>query len=115
VKQYLIYGAARAAFFIVYRAFTSWRQLIPVVFLLTLVISAALSPFFVAAGFVFLGLLSVYVVSNVCISTWLSAFGRKARATDLCGAFAIIHFAWPIGFLLRICCGEVWLAKALNK
>lgn len=115
LKQYLIYGAARAASVIAYGKFTSWRQLIPIVFLLALIMSAALSPFSAAVRSVFFGLLTGYFVLNVCISAWLSSFGRVARLSDLCRAFAIMHFSWPIGFLVRICCGEVWLAKALNK
>ncbi len=115
VRQYLIYGAARAAFFITHRKFTSWRQILPIVFLLALIVSAVLSPFFMAVRIVFYGLLIVYFISNVCISAWLSSFGRVVRTTDLCKIFSIIHFAWPIGFMLRIFPGETWLSKMLNK
>lgn len=103
-RQYFIYGGAKAHIFLKYKSFTSWRQIVPIVFLFSLLFSfiAALfkPPFF---SF-FAGLCSVYILVDILVSLWISITKEKSLVLlpVLVFAFPCIHFSWAIGFIIRI-------------
>jgi succinoglycan biosynthesis protein ExoA len=102
VKQYVIYGAAKAFVFRKYRIFTSFRQALPLLFLLGWIALAILS----AAGFLAWTIFSaaVFVYLLVVAAANFHGGGRRGqRPGTLWGrtfATISIHFAWPIGFFV---------------
>ncbi len=102
-KLYYRYGGARAGNFLKHKALTSWRQTIPPLFLLIVVISAALS--IVDYRFVYLSLaiLAVYLAASVLVSTAIGFERRKLYLVPLLAcAFACMHFGWALGFWRRL-------------
>lgn len=68
-RLYFRYGGARAGNFLKHKSLTSWRQVVPPLFLLTIAISAVLS--LVDSRFLYLlvAALAVYAAANVAVST----------------------------------------------
>lgn len=114
-RQYLIYGAAKASYFLSHGKLTSWRQVLPVIIFATIVFSMILSLFWTEPLFLIAGLALMYLVSNIYFSTRLSLFEKKAGFLDLSIAFSLIHFCWPAGFLIRLLGGEMMLSRILRK
>jgi succinoglycan biosynthesis protein ExoA len=114
-RQYFIYGAAKATHLLSYGRLTSWRQVLPVVFLLAVLGSAALATVSLLARFMFFGLLVVYASANLIVSVQLRRANGQLGLMQLAKAFVIIHFAWPCGFFIRLFGGEMLLAKVLTK
>ncbi len=101
-RQYFIYGGARAHVWLKYGTLTSPRQALPVLFLLWIFATAISSPWYSLALPAFLTTIGVYVAVICTVSFWvvytrkrLDLFGKLAQA------FVTIHFAWPVGFILR--------------
>jgi glycosyltransferase involved in cell wall biosynthesis len=102
-KQYFIYGGARAHSVLRSGRFTSFRQLIPLAFLLTLILLVPLS--FVQSAFLGLLILLVgtYLLVDLLVSVSLSVRQGGLRLMPwLFLAFPCMHLAWPLGFFVRL-------------
>jgi succinoglycan biosynthesis protein ExoA len=101
-KQYVIYGAAKAFVVRKYGTLTSFRQAVPLIFLLawlTLIVICA-------AGLLPSSVLLAAVIGYVAVVT-LANFNGKGPGGQPAGslwgramATVCIHFAWPIGFFV---------------
>ena len=102
VRQYFTYGGAKAHVWLKYRALTSSRQIIPIFFLLATVITALAGVWWPPALLLLAAVLLPYAVLVISVSFHVL---HKRRRLDLLGrlilAFIAIHFAWPIGFIMR--------------
>ena len=116
IRQYLIYGAAKATYFVQRRTLTSVRQLIPIVVFSTGMGLVVLSFMDNRAAMVLAAALGGYLLLLVGVSIVVKG---KARCTvavkDLVVAFVVIHLAWPAGFYLRLLLGERALSTLLKK
>ena len=102
-RLYFRYGGARAGNLLKHGNLTSWRQVVPAAFLLTLGSLAALSLFSRAALLAFCALLGLYVVSDLAVSAVIA--GRTCKPglwPFLCAAFPCMHFGWALGFFKRL-------------
>jgi glycosyltransferase involved in cell wall biosynthesis len=100
---YYRYGGARAGNFLKHKALTSWRQTIPPLFLLTVVISAALPIVDYRFAYLLLAILAAYLATSVSVATVIGFTHRKFYLMPLlvC-AFACMHFGWALGFWRRL-------------
>lgn len=102
-KLYYRYGGARVGNLLKHRSLTSWRQMVPPVFLLTVVSSAVLT--LLDYSFVYLlgVILAAYVVASILISTSIAIKNKKLVLIPLlmC-AFACMHFGYALGFWKRL-------------
>jgi Glycosyltransferases, probably involved in cell wall biogenesis len=114
-KQYMIYGAAKATYFLANRRLTAMRQVLPVLFLGSLIFTAVASLSYPPAIFLFIAELLMYLLPSIFVSARLANANRDVALHDLIRTFAVIHFAWPIGFLLRLIVGETPLSRLLAK
>jgi len=111
VKQYLIYGAAKAFLVRKHGKLTSFRQCIPLIGLALLVILMV----GVITEMLPVALLSFIVMSYVAIIAIANSLNTKYHAQDPGNMIArsiatvCIHFAWPIGFFIFL------LNPALHK
>lgn len=109
LKQYYIYGGAKGHSVLTYGQFTSVRQVIPLIFLLSLILPLGIGYLIPWAP----------VVSGVVALTYAGAdlvfslsIGRKAERPALVPyllmAFPCMHIAWPLGFIARVVSGKRW-------
>jgi glycosyltransferase involved in cell wall biosynthesis len=101
-KQYLIYGAAKAALVRKFHRFTSLRQVVPLLFLYSSLVLWILALFGVLS-WVFLIMASmayVLMVGVACSSIFNSVGQPTGRFWARCLATCCIHFSDPIGFSL---------------
>jgi glycosyltransferase involved in cell wall biosynthesis len=106
-RLYFRYGGARAGNLLKHGNLTSWRQVVPAAFLLSLASLGALSLVSPAARLAFWALLSLYVASDLAVSTAITARVRKPRPWPfLCAAFPCMHFGWALGFWKRLAGGR---------
>lgn len=102
-RLYYRYGGARCGNFMKHKSLTSWRQVVPPLFIATIV---ALGIFSVVSSriFPFLGLiLGTYFGIAVIISVMVSV--RRSRVVLiplLACAFVTMHFGWALGFWRRV-------------
>ena len=109
VRQYFIYGGARAHVWLKYGVLTSKRQLIPILFSLGLIAMALVGLWHrpaLLALFVGLGVYGVTVLVASLLALYMK--GRLILLGKLMLAFGAIHFAWPAGFFLRIITPSVY-------
>ncbi len=101
-RLYFRYGGARAGYVSKHGRLSSLRQVVPPLFLLCVVILAALSflhPFAYALTVV----LSIYLLADLCSSAQLAWSHHKlALFFPLTLAFPLMHVPWAVGFLLRL-------------
>jgi len=102
VKQYLIYGAGKAFVFKKHHKLTSFRQLVPLIFLLLWLLLGILC---IAGVLPWLGgllVLFVYLSIVVLTNASSSVLGEQRPGTLWGRTFATfcIHFTWPFGFFL---------------
>jgi cellulose synthase/poly-beta-1,6-N-acetylglucosamine synthase-like glycosyltransferase len=103
-KLYFRYGGARAGNLIKAGVFTSWRQLVPLLFLVALVVTAVGSIFSSSVFYLFTGLVFAYMAADFAVSAWLSVkHSQLGLLFILPAAFPCIHCAWAIGFFRRLC------------
>lgn len=103
-KLYYRYGGARAGTFLKHKTLTSWRQLVPPLFLLVLA-SCALIGAIVDLRLLYLvpGILGIYAIINTFVSISLVLKTREFNLVPLLfSAFACMHFAWGLGFWRRL-------------
>jgi len=111
LRLYYRYGGARAGNFLKHKTLTSWRQVIPPLFLLMLVSSGAIS--LVNGHYVFWSVLTAYFLANLTFSAMIASNRRKLVLIPLlmC-AFAYMHFGYAAGFWKRFLTpakvGEFW-------
>jgi hypothetical protein len=115
-RQYFIYGGARAHVWLKYRALTSPRQAIPVLFLLWILMMAVLGLWYSSAYLALFAGLSAYA-ATILAASFVAVL--KERRIDLLGrlavAFTAIHFAWPAGFLLRAVTPSIYFRLLLGS
>lgn len=102
-RLYYRYGGARAGNLIKHKSLTSWRQVVPPVFLFAIVGSALLSLFnFFFVCILFL-ILSTYVTVSLLISFVIAMKNKKLVLVPfLMCAFSCMHFGWALGFWKRL-------------
>ena len=102
-KLYFRYGGARAGNLLKHGNLTSWRQVVPAVFVAGLGILGVLSPVSRRAFLAFGALLGAYAMCDLAVSGFVSAAARKWRLCPwLCAAFPCMHFGWAFGFFRRL-------------
>ena len=103
-KLYFRYGGARAGNILKYKQITSWRHLVPPVFVLTLIALFAFSIFSKKCLIFGLLLLSFYLLLDFFFS--ISIVINQEKKINILPrvftAFPIIHFAWTFGFFRRL-------------
>lgn len=97
------YGGARAGNLLKHRRLTSWRQIVPPVFLLGLVGLGALAVADRRAAAVLGAVTAAYGLVDGAVSLALSRRGRqKGVLRRLLLAFPCMHFGWALGFWTRL-------------
>jgi hypothetical protein len=96
------------------RVAVSWRHLVPLAFVLSLLASAALYPFHALFGGLFLSILGLYLAVNLYFSAGISWAKKDLRYLWVTPAlFTILHVGYGIGSL---CAGlNVLGSKLLGK
>jgi len=94
----------------------AWRHWVPMAFLLSLLVSAALALFSRAFGGVFAAILGSYSLANIISSLQISAREKHANFLLLLPlAFGIRHFAHGVGAIYGTCLlvlpGERWMGR----
>lgn len=107
---YFWYGGLRAGFCLKHKTVTSLRQLVAPLFLAANAAMAVIGIFSRTALVVWLGLVGMYVLADVCVSAWLAM--RPTIDVRGCGAwslfwrlllaFPVMHVAWALGFWRRL-------------
>lgn len=101
-RLYFRYGGARAGFFLKHKVLR-WRQLMPVLFLLSLGAFAAFSLITFVSLAVFAILMGIYFLADIFASVSLVARHKDSRIfAPLMLVFPCMHFAWGTGFIVRI-------------
>jgi len=102
-RLYFRYGGARAGNFTKHRKLTSWRQAIPPLFVLALIVLTVLS-IIVGRQFLLLLLATVaaYWTVNFYASWTLSLQSNEKVFLRLLAVFPCIHMAWAFGFWKKI-------------
>lgn len=99
VCQYFHYGLWKVKTLVAHPDSLRWRQIVPPLFVLTLVISLVLLPVFWLVGVVVPGL---YAITNLAVSFW-TARRRGWRYLPLLPfVFAILHLGWGAGFWIGL-------------
>ena len=101
--QYLQYGYWKVRVIQKHRIPASWRHLAPGSFVFFLTVLPFLTPFFLSALWIWLGLVGLYVVANLVASiTAAVQHGPLYLLYFLPPVFACYHFGYGIGFLCGI-------------
>lgn len=102
-KLYFHYGRAKAGNLIKYKKPTALRQIVPPLFLIS-IISLSLLGLFNRYFFYLLALLlGIYLLADVLVSIYLTVQSRKfALLPRLLVIFPIMHFSWTFGLLTRL-------------
>ena len=102
-KLYFRYGGARAGFLYKWKAFTGYRQLVPPIFLLTLIILPLISIFQPLIGLFWLLMVCSYVFADLCASLSIAKKNHQWKVVLLLMLiFPIMHFSWAAGFWRRV-------------
>ena len=82
---------------------TSFRQLVPPVFVLVLVLLLVFALFEVVFFSIFIAVISVYLVTDFVVSLSLCVKRKKATLMPLLFvSFPCLHFPWAFGFIVRL-------------
>jgi len=102
-RLYFRYGGARAGVLLKHGVLTSWRQLAPSAFVLTLgalAVATLVSP---AARIVLGAIVGVYAAACLAASVQLGIAQRRSQLIGwLCLVFPCMHIAWGLGFWRRL-------------
>lgn len=102
-RLYVRYGGGKAGFLLKHGTLAAPRQLALALFVAALGVLALLSPFSRLGWQLFLGLLGVYALGNLLVSTSVALRAAKPSLLPyLALAFACIHFGWAFGFFRRL-------------
>jgi len=99
-RQYVRYGYWKQRMLRRYPGTLRWRQALPPLFLLSLIVLLLLSPFFLQARVGLIGELGVYV--GILFAAGLLSALRKKDPSLMIGlplAITVMHFSWAAGFL----------------
>lgn len=100
---YFRYGGARAGNFIKHKSFTSWRQLVPPLFVLSLFSSALVAVFLPKMIFGLLAIALIYSIATIGVCLRISNREKKPMLLPLlAGAFCVMHFGWALGFWKKL-------------
>jgi succinoglycan biosynthesis protein ExoA len=102
-RQYWRYGYWKAKMLQIYPKTLRWRQLLPPLFVLSLIILLFLSPFLSVARYAFIFVVSVYLL--LLFGIGLQQAIRRNRVYLFVGlplSMATMHLAWGSGFLWSI-------------
>jgi glycosyltransferase involved in cell wall biosynthesis len=80
----------------------TWRQMVPVTFLISLAVTAALSPWAETARWVFLGVLTAYLVAMMTVIVGVKPSPGFKVSALLATVFPVIHFTYGWGSLVGI-------------
>ncbi len=101
--QYWRYGYWKAQMLRRYPRTIRWRQALPPLFVLTLVMLTILAPFLPLALYALGGLISLYMVILVSVGVYLANQNKTpAFSLGVPLAIACMHFSWGTGFLWGI-------------
>jgi len=78
------------------------RQFIPPLFVLTLLLAAALAPFTSTGLWMLVLVAGCYAVANIIASVWAGRNAGFAMLPSLMAAFAILHVSYGSGFLIGL-------------
>jgi len=99
-RQYWRYGFWKVQMLRRYPHTIRWRQALPPLFVITLILLAVISPFFQAALYTLAGIISAYfailILVGVCLAIQLKT---PAFSLGVPLAIACMHFSWGMGFL----------------
>jgi glycosyltransferase involved in cell wall biosynthesis len=119
IKQYVIYGAAKAFLLRKHHRLTSLRQVLPLIFLLSMIGFVLVSFMGLLPWGVFGAVFGIYVFLVVVGS--YACFGIDGQPNGRLWARSVatmcIHLAWPIGFFLFLICPSLhkrivsWLSE----
>jgi len=102
-RLYFRYGGAKAGNFLKIKNFTAWRQLVPPVFLVSIVILGLASIFSLWAQAAFAFVLGTYLLTDLLVSAKLAVKEKQASLFyRLFTVFPILHFSWASGFFARL-------------
>lgn len=102
-KLYFRYGGAKAGNLIKNKKLTAWRQFVPPLFILTLVVLALISLFDRYAFYLLVCVLTIYFSVNLIASFLLTLKNKKISLLPrLFTAFPTLHFSWGLGFFRRL-------------
>ena len=106
IKQYMIYGAAKAFLVRKHHTLSSFRQVLPLVFLLSCIVLLMTCVSGLLPWTVIIVATASYLLVVVAFSLGGDGLGgqRPGRLWARCFATSCIHFAWPIGFCLFLVC-----------
>jgi len=119
-KLYYRYGGCRAGNLLKNKRLTGWRQLVPTLFILSLVALPVASIFNSLFIYLWCFIVASYIEADLMISLYLtgkngSGLGGKGRLSlffALFRAFPAMHFSWAFGFWRRLLQrpkpGEYW-------
>jgi succinoglycan biosynthesis protein ExoA len=99
-RQYWRYGFWKVQMLRRYPHTIRWRQALPPLFVITLIVLAVISPFVQAALGALAGVISIYIAILIMVGVYL-AIQHKTPAFSLGVPLAIacMHFSWGTGFL----------------
>jgi cellulose synthase/poly-beta-1,6-N-acetylglucosamine synthase-like glycosyltransferase len=102
-RLYFRYGGAKAGNFLKIKNFTAWRQLVPPLFLVSIIALGFASLFSTWAMFALVFILGTYLLLDIIVSMSLAAKAKQAALFHrLFMAFPMLHFPWAMGFFVRL-------------
>jgi succinoglycan biosynthesis protein ExoA len=97
------YGGAKAGILLKHKRLTSWRQIVPPLLLLVLVVLGVVSLLVPWVRQPLLGLAGAYLLANVFVSVRAAFQQRKAYLVLLLfGTFIVLHFGYALGYWKRL-------------
>jgi GT2 family glycosyltransferase len=102
-RLYFRYGGAKAGNFLKIKNFTAWRQLVPPIFLASIIVLGFASLFSLWARVAFAFVLGTYLLLNFIVSASVAIKEKRpALFYRLFAAFLMLHFPWATGFFVRL-------------
>jgi succinoglycan biosynthesis protein ExoA len=102
-RLYFRYGGAKAGNFLKIKSLTAWRQLVPPLFLGSIIILALASFLSMWARVAFVSILGTYLLLDLFVSLCLALKEKQfALFHRLFVVFPTLHFPWAMGFFTRL-------------
>ncbi|OGF50366.1 MAG: hypothetical protein A2231_02410 [Candidatus Firestonebacteria bacterium RIFOXYA2_FULL_40_8] len=102
-KLYFHYGEARAGNIIKTKKLTSWRQSVPPLLIISLLLTLIGGLFSIVLIYIFISIVGLYLVLDLIISGIVSFNKKQARLLPLLFiAFPCMHFSWGSGLIIRL-------------
>ncbi|MFH1371002.1 MAG: glycosyltransferase family 2 protein [Planctomycetota bacterium] len=102
-KLYFRYGGAKAGNLLKTKNLTAWRQCVPPLFLIAIIVLGLASIWLDWAEITLAGILGLYLLTDVLVSA-KAAVKEKKRGIfhRLLAVFPALHFPWAMGFFVRL-------------